>query len=145
VKWWTRRSPIGTKSSTGYDVSTSHAEPRELTKTGSAGPAAISIQYAMSLAMREDVGQRSHRKLREPAMEICRRKSQIHGVHCNRRTHLTCAIRPDRSKYGSEQTQHGTRDMSWRRRAPRSALQACCKLVERHVLRAADLKRRTTR
>jgi hypothetical protein len=58
---------------------------------------------------------------------------------------LTGTIRLDRSERCSEQAQYRARNMSGRRRPPRSLLQACRKLVERHILRAADLKRRTTR
>ena len=78
-------------------------------------------------------------------MEICRRKGQIDGVHRDRRTHLTGTIRLDGSEHGGEQAQHRARNVPGRRRAPRRPLQACRKLVERHILRAADLKRRATR
>jgi hypothetical protein len=65
---------------------------------------------------------------------------------CHKRgTNLTGTIRPETSERGGEQAQYQPRNMPRRHRAPRSLLQACRKLVERHILRAADLERHTAR
>jgi len=78
-------------------------------------------------------------------MEICWGKDKVHGVHRDRRTNLTGTIWLDTSERCGEQAQHQAGDMSGRRRAPGSPLQAFRELVERHILRAADLERRTAR